>query len=231
MSDLERVVARLAQEVERRFYGKYRGLVVDNEDPEALGRLRVSVPSVLGDEVVTGWAVPCLPYGGDANQGMLFVPTVGAGVWVEFEEGDLEFPLWVGTFWSKPGGETELPKPNGPDGAEEEAAQSPPTRKIIKTAKGHTLQFEDADDQEMVILHEATHGHVLTLDREGVTVTDGNGNVIRMTEDGITLTDATGNSLEMKQDAFNILAKTPFTLDASGQPIVLKGSTIDLNKG
>lgn len=231
MGDLERVVARLAQEVERRFYGKYRGLVVDNEDPEALGRLRVSIPSVLGDRVVTGWAAPCLPYGGGANQGMLFVPAVGAGVWVEFEEGDLEFPIWVGTFWSKPGGETELPRPNGPDGAEADAAQSTPTRKILKTAKGHTLQFEDADDAEMVILREGKHGHVLTMDGDGVTVTDASGNTIRMTEDGITLTDAAGNSLEMKQDAFNIRAKTPFTLDASGQPIVLKGSTIDLDRG
>lgn len=265
MSDLERVVARLAQEVERRFYGKYRGFVVDNEDPEMLGRLRVSVPSVLGDKVVTGWAVPCVPYGGAAGLGMLFVPAVEAGVWVEFEEGDLEFPIWVGTFWSKPGGDTELPRPNGPDGAEQDAAQSPPTRKILKTAKGHTLQFEDADDQEMVILREATHGHVLTMDKDGVTVTDESGNVIRMTADGITLTDAAenvvamtedgitltdaadnvvamtgdgitltdaaGNSLQMKQDAFNLVAKTPFTLDASGQPIVLKGSTIDLNKG
>lgn len=230
MTDLEHVVARLAQEVERRFYGKYRGFVVDNEDPELLGRLRVSVPSVLGDQVVTGWAMPCVPYGGDAGVGMLFVPAVGAGVWVEFEEGDLEFPVWVGTFWSRPGGETELPRPNGAGGAEEDAAQSPPTRKIIKTAKGHTLQFEDADDGELVLLREGKRGHLLLLDGEGVTVTDAAGNTIRMTEDGITLTDAAGNSLEMKQDAFNLVAKTPFTLDASGQPIVLKGSTIDLNK-
>lgn len=230
MTDLEHVVARLAQEVERRFYGKYRGFVVDNEDPELLGRLRVSVPSVLGDQVVTGWAMPCVPYGGDAGVGMLFVPAAGAGVWVEFEEGDLEFPVWVGTFWSKPGGETELPRPNAPDGEEQGAAQSPPTRKVIKTAKGHTLQLEDADDAEMVLLREGKTGHLLVMDGEGVTVLDASGNAIRMTEDGITLTDAAGNSVEMKQDAFNLVAKTPFTLDASGQPIVLKGSTIDLEK-
>jgi uncharacterized protein involved in type VI secretion and phage assembly len=212
--ELERVVARLAHAVEHRFHGKYRGLVVDNQDPESLGRLKVRVPSVLGDQVATGWAMPCVPYGGEAGRGFLFVPEVGAGVWVEFEEGDLEFPIWVGTFWSKPGGEADLPRPNGPDGAEEGAAQSPPTRKIIKTMKGHTLQFEDADGEERIVLWEATHGHVISLDAEGVTVADGTGNVIRMT-----------------QDAFTLVAKVPFTLDASGQPIVLKGSTIDLEKG
>lgn len=212
--EMESAVARLAQEVERRFYGKYRGFVVDNDDPERLGRLKLTVPSVLGTEVVTGWATPCVPYGGAANRGTLFVPEVDAGVWVEFEEGDLEFPIWVGTFWSKPGGESELPRPNDPDGAEQEAVQKPPTRKIIKTAKGHTLQFEDADGEEMVTLVEATHGHVITLNA-----------------DGITITDATGNVIEMKKDAFNVVSKVPFTIDASGQPIVLVGKTIDLNQG
>jgi uncharacterized protein involved in type VI secretion and phage assembly len=211
--ELEHVIARLAQEVERRYYGKYRGFVVDNEDPEQLGRLKLTVPSVLGDEVVTGWAMPCVPYGGAEGQGTLFVPDVDAGVWVEFEEGDLEFPIWVGTFWSKPGGTSELPVPHDAEG-EPGDVQSPPTRKIIRTAKGHTLQFEDADGEEMVILVEATHGHRIV-----------------MNADGVTITDATGNVIEMREDAFNVLALVPFTVDASGQPITLIGDTIDLNKG
>ena len=144
---LEKIVANLVQKVERRFYGKYRGFVVDNADPEQLGRLKLRVPSVLGDDVVTGWAMPCVPYGGDVNQGFLFIPEVDGGVWVEFEEGDLEFPIWVGTFWSKPGGESELPKPNDADGTEQGSVQDPPTRKIIKTQKGHTIQFEDKDGE------------------------------------------------------------------------------------
>jgi uncharacterized protein involved in type VI secretion and phage assembly len=172
---------------------------------------------------------------------------VGAGVWVEFEEGDLEFPIWVGTFWSKPGGEADLPRPNGPDGAEEGAAQSPPTRKIIKTAKGHTLQFEDKDGEERIVLWEAVHKHAISLDETGVAVVDGagnsirttadgivvadaNGNQVETTADGIAFTDTNGNQVEMKKDAFTLVAKVPFTLDASGQPIVLKGSTIDLEK-
>ena len=65
--ELEKVVANLAHKVERRFYGKHRGFVVDNADPEQLGRLKLKVPSVLGADVVTGWALPCVPYGGDVE--------------------------------------------------------------------------------------------------------------------------------------------------------------------
>ena len=126
--ELEKIVADLMQKVERRFYGKYRGFVVNNMDPKRLGRLTLRVPSVLGPDVVTGWAMPCVPYGGQKNQGFLCIPEVGAGVWVEFEEGDLEFPIWVGTFWSEPGGESEIPTLNDADGKErknEQAAADP----------------------------------------------------------------------------------------------------------
>lgn len=211
--DLERIVANLAQQVQGRYFGKYRGIVVDNSDPEHLGRIKVRVPSVLGEEIVTGWALPCAPYGGAENQGFLFIPDVGAGVWVEFEEGDLEFPIWVGAFWSKPGGQAELPHPNDPDGAEADSEQHPPTRKIIKTAKGHTIQLEDKDGDEMITVVEATNNNIITLN-----------------SDGITLTDASGNSIQMKTDSFTLLATQDFTLDASGKAVVIKAATIDMQK-
>lgn len=214
--NLEKAVASLMQKIERRFYGKYRGFVVDNEDPEQLGRLKVKVPSVLGNEIVTGWALPCTPYGGDANQGMLFIPEVNAGVWVEFEEGDLEFPVWVGGFWSKPDGESELPKPNDAEGEEESDVQNPVTRKIIKTLKGHTIQFEDKDGEEMVtIVHK---------------VDDDNKNVITLQSTGITLTDFTGNKIEMTDSAFTVTSKVAFTIDASGQAVEIKAGTVDFTK-
>ncbi|MEI7770101.1 MAG: phage baseplate assembly protein V [Chloroflexales bacterium] len=172
---LEQIVANLVEKVERRFFGKYRGFVVDNADPEHLGRLTLQVPSVLGASVVTGWALPCLPYGGAANQGFLFIPEEKAGVWVEFEEGDLEFPIWTGTFWSKPSGDSELPKPNQADGKEASDVQDPPTRKIIKTKKGHTIQLEDVNGDEMIIIYEGVHKHIITLDTSGITITEGSG--------------------------------------------------------
>jgi len=185
---LEKVVANLAQQMESRVFGKYRGFVVDNADPEKRGRLKIKVPSVLGDETVTGWAMPCVPYGGDANQGFLFIPEVDAGVWVEFEEGNLELPIWVGTFWSAPGRVSELPKPNDAEGAEESDIQGPPTRKIIKTLKGHTIQFEDKDGEEMVTVVEAQNKNVITMNKDGIKVTDGvNGQEVVLDVDGVMI--------------------------------------------
>lgn len=195
--ELEKVVADLMQKVERRFYGKYRGFVADNRDPKQLGRLTLRIPSVLGEEVITGWAMPCVPYGGQDNQGFLYIPEPGAGVWVEFEEGDLEFPIWVGTFWGQLVGVSETPALNEADGAERQREANdkepknepkPPTRKIIKTKKGHTIQFEDADGEEMVTVVEATHKHVVTLNKDGIQITEGaKGNKIIVGKDGIQL--------------------------------------------
>lgn len=65
-----------------------------------------------------------------------------------------------------------------------------------------------------------------------ITVVDEtNSHVITMNHEGIKITDATGNSIEMTEDAFNISSQVPFTIDASGQPIEIIGDTIDLNKG
>lgn len=235
---LEKIVANLVQKIEHRFYGKYRGLVVDNADPEKLGRLKVRVPSVLGNEVVTGWTMPCLPYGGDANQGMLFIPEIDAGVWVEFEEGDLEFPIWVGTFWSKPGGESELPKTNDADGVEQGEIQDPPTRKIIKTKAGHTIQFEDKDGEEMITIIEAKNTNVITMNKDGITVTDGaNGHEVVLDSAGITLTDGVnnGNKITMSSAGVTIEAAADVTIKGKNINIeaqarlTAKGNPIHLN--
>ncbi len=221
---LEKTVAGLIQKIERRFYGKYRGFVVDNADPEQLGRLKVRVPSVLGAEVVTGWAMPCLPYGGDTNQGFLFIPGPGAGVWVEFEEGDLEFPIWVGTFWSKPGGDSELPRPNRPDGSEEGGVQDPPTRKIIKTVKGHTIQLEDRDNDEMILIREAVNNHIVTMNKDGIHVADGaNGHEIVLNDKGISITDgvSAGNKVLMEQSGVTVQ-------DKNGNKIAMNAQAINI---
>jgi hypothetical protein len=88
----------------RQFLGKYRGKVVNNLDPLRIGRLQVSVPDE-GFGIIGNWATPCLPWGG-IQTGMVAIPPVGAGVWVEFERGDPDFPIWVGCYWGNAG---ELP--------------------------------------------------------------------------------------------------------------------------
>ncbi len=76
------------------FFGKYRGKVANNVDPKGLGRLQVSVPAVLGDGRLS-WALPCMP-----STNFFILPPKGANIWVEFEGGDLEHPIWTGCFWN-----------------------------------------------------------------------------------------------------------------------------------
>jgi hypothetical protein len=85
------------------FFGKYRGVVVDNVDPEFLGRILASVPDV-SHGVPGSWAMPCVPLAAIAS-GTFMVPQIGAGVWIEFEHGNPDHPIWVGCYW----GEGQLP--------------------------------------------------------------------------------------------------------------------------
>jgi hypothetical protein len=79
------------------FFGKYRGTVENNIDPDGLGRLQVSAPAVLGIGVLS-WALPCVPYAGE-GVGFWAIPPIGANIWVEFEGGNLDYPIWSGCFW------------------------------------------------------------------------------------------------------------------------------------
>jgi hypothetical protein len=91
----------------KKFYGKYRGTVINNVDPMQLGRLWVQVPDVLG-LTPSSWAVPCVPLAGPTGppMGVYMVPPIGTGVWIEFEQGDPDYPIWVGCRWGLP---TDLP--------------------------------------------------------------------------------------------------------------------------
>jgi hypothetical protein len=88
----------------RKYLGKYRGTVLNNVDPLNKGRLLVQVPGVSG-LLPSTWAMPCVPLAGPLN-GMYALPMIGSGVWVEFEQGDPDFPIWVGCFW---GSAAEVP--------------------------------------------------------------------------------------------------------------------------
>ncbi|RUT02472.1 baseplate assembly protein [Dulcicalothrix desertica PCC 7102] len=88
----------------RKFYGKFQGTVVNNIDPLKQGRLQVLVPDV-GSLSPSTWAKPCVPLGG-LQMGMYLIPPIQAGVWVEFENGDPDYPIWVGYWW---GSAAEIP--------------------------------------------------------------------------------------------------------------------------
>jgi hypothetical protein len=107
------------------YYGKYRGQVANNTDPNKLGRVQVTCPAVLG-EGRASWAMPSMPYAGN-NVGFFAVPPTGANVWVEFEAGNLDYPIWSGCFWGK--GEVPTSTPVA-------------TTKVFKT-DGLTLTVDD----------------------------------------------------------------------------------------
>ena len=89
---------------EKRYYGKYRATVLDNQDPLVQARLMLQVQDVLGD-VPSTWALPCLPAVGK-QMGVFVLPAMGSTVWAEFEQGNPDYPIWVGGFW---GSAAEVP--------------------------------------------------------------------------------------------------------------------------
>jgi len=223
---LDRIVAGLVERVERRFFGKYRAIVVNNEDPLRLGRLQLKVPSVLGEDTITGWATPCAPYGGAPDRGFLFIPEREARVWVEFEEGDLEFPIWVGAFWLAPTPDaSQLPYPQAPDGTEQTEIKYPPTRKILKSARGHTIQFEDDDAEAMVTIVEAVNGNVVTMDKHGIAITDTHGHKITLDDSGITITDGKNSGNAVTMASGGLVLKTSGTQIAIGASGVQVGGS------
>jgi uncharacterized protein involved in type VI secretion and phage assembly len=123
-----------------RYFGKYRGIVTDNNDPKNLGRIKARVPEVL-EEVETGFALPCAPYAGD-GMGLFAVPAAGAGVWIEFEAGDLSRPIWTGCWW----GEDQLPKDN-------KGRAATPPQKALRSEQGLMVTMND-DDKTIAISDE-----------------------------------------------------------------------------
>lgn len=161
----------------RRFYGKYRGTVVNNVDPYSLGRIQASVPDVL--DGITSWAEPCLPLGGK-GMGIFAVPPVGAGVWIEFEQGDPDYPIWVGCFW---GNSSELPSParNNP----------PPISSItLQTLGQNVVIVSDKDGVKLQIKSGAS----ITIDESGVKITNGKGATIELTGPTVKIN---GSALEV----------------------------------
>jgi len=222
-------IEKTVRQQQNRYYGKYRGFVSDNADPEKLGRCKLVVPSVLG-ETASNWAMPCTPYGGAANIGFIAVPPNGAQVIAEFMEGDISSPLWTGTFWRQA---SELP--------EEFAANQEPSAKVLRTESGHALMFDDKDGEERItlkssaeaVLEMISDGSVTVTDSGGATVTldskaseirieDANGNSCVMSASGMTFKDPAGN--EITTEAGGITIKAPATVTIQGASVAIGGS-------
>jgi uncharacterized protein involved in type VI secretion and phage assembly len=137
-------------------YGKYRGTVTDNADPRNQGRLRTKVPEVLAD-IESGWALPCTPYAGDKT-GIFTLPPVGAGVWVEFEAGDVSRPVWVGCWWAG----DALP-------TDEAGTAVTPDVKIARSEEGLMLALHD--DSKTIALSDSSGANLLKIEVQAGTIT------------------------------------------------------------
>ena len=80
-----------------RYFGLYRATVVSNLDPLRRGRIMVVATDATGITPTT-WAEPCVPMAG-IQQGIYTLPIIGAGVWIQFENGDPDYPVWIGGWW------------------------------------------------------------------------------------------------------------------------------------
>ena len=151
----DRALEDLLERLRTRFYGKYRG-IVSKVDASTM-RIKAQVPSVLGEQD-TGWCMPCVPYAGP-GVGFAFLPETGSGVWIEFEGGDVSFPIWVGGYWRQ----GEFPG----DAADHV--------KVIVTKAPHKLELND--DQGSITLSDP-NGNTVTLDSSGITLANGQSTVV-----------------------------------------------------
>ena len=151
-----------------RYYGKYRGKVANNVDPMLLGRIQVTVPAVLGDGSLS-WALPCVAFAGN-GVGLFMLPPVGANIWVEFEGGDPDYPIWSGCFY---GSAAEVPAL---------ALAAPPvTPNIVIQSQGqNTLMISDVPGPTGGILLKTLTGAFISINDVGITISNGKGATITL---------------------------------------------------
>lgn len=144
------------------FFGKFRGVVSDNRDPLMLGRVRAKVQDVFGDEE-SGWAMPSVPYAGK-SVGLFLIPPTDASVWIEFEHGDPDYPIWTGCFWAQ----GEVP-----------ATPAVAGMKVLKTDAG-TITINDLPGAGGITI-ETSLGMKIVINSVGIEISDGQKGTIKLT--------------------------------------------------
>ena len=165
------------------FYGKYRGVVTDINDPLRIGRIKAMVPDVMGDRE-SGWAMPSVPFGGD-GMGFFALPKVGAGVWIEFECGDPDYPIWSGCWF---GSKAEVPPvllTEPPDSAFKKV--------LLKTEGGHSILLDDTSGKGGITL-ETSDGQKIVISAAGIEIDNGRGASIKLTGPQVSVN---GGALEV----------------------------------
>lgn len=150
----------------QKFYGKYRGTVVNNIDPMMIGRIQAIVPDV-SNVVLTSWAMPCFPVAG-IQAGVVTVPAPGSGVWIEFEHGDPDHPIWTGCYY---GTAAEVP-------ALALLTPSPVPAITLQTPLQNGLTI--SDNPAIGITIKTAFGAMIMVTAAGITITNGQGAMLTM---------------------------------------------------
>ena len=154
-------------------FGLYRGVVVANLDPEGRGRLSVTCLEV---SMVSSWAMPCMPLAGP-GMGAVFTPPIGAEVWLQFEAGDPDKPVWVGGYWSS-------------------AAEAPSVAQAVSPS-GPAIVLQSVLQNRLVISD-------LPGPAGGVMLQSASGATIQVTDAGITIDNGQGASIVLRGPAVTI---------------------------
>lgn len=167
----------IARRPPRQYFGKYRGTVIDNRDPRGQCRLKVLVPDVL-ERSPSGWALPCVPVAG-GQHGLVALPMPGSAVWVEFEQGDPEYPIWVGCFWGSQEDVPGLaPRPN------------PGTSAITwQTPLSHGIRVSDVPGTDGGILLQLASGASIVINDAGIVLDNGRGAKIALLGNSVDVND------------------------------------------
>lgn len=157
------------------YYGKYRATVLNNVDPQQMGRIQVTVPDV-SNLSPSSWALPCMPLSG-AQAGAYLVPTIGAKVWVEFEQGDPDYPIWSGGWW---GSAAEVPTLA--------LAGNPASPSIVLQTTGqNSLVISDLPGPTGGLMLKSTTGAMILVNETGITISNGQGATIMMNGPTVTI--------------------------------------------
>jgi len=159
----------------KKYYGKYRGTVVNNVDPLQIGRIQAIVPDV-SNVIPSSWAMPCVPVAG-VQMGFYAPPPIGSGVWIEFEKGDPDYPIWVGCYWGS-------------------VAEVPALTKIVPPAvPGITMQttlqngitVNDVPGPTGGIMLKSATGAIVIVNDTGIYIQNGKGAMLTMVGPTVTI--------------------------------------------
>jgi uncharacterized protein involved in type VI secretion and phage assembly len=162
---------------DKKFYGKYRGTVLNNVDPLQTGRLQVQVPDVAG-LLPSTWALPCMPFAG-AESGFYAVPAPESTVWIEFEQGDPDYPVWTGCFWGSAADVPEMALAGVPE----------LQQVVIQTTGGNMLLVSDTPGPTGGILLKTSSGAMISISDIGIVIDNGQGATIELTGPSVTVND------------------------------------------